>query len=242
MAAPSKYLIYALVDPRDGRWRYVGKSGSGLNRPRAHGRPSVLAKDKTHKANWIKVLISQGLLYDIEILEELSSSRELIPAEMEWIAAARRAGVSLTNMTDGGEGIPGLKMSIELRFRLSAIALRQGRRPSSEAVSRSVRSRAGRPDPRVGRRHTSQAIQRMSASHRRDAAKRMGIPLSAGTRARLAVSRGGGEIVHMETGDVYVSQGSAARALGLSRSHVSEVLHGHRKHASGQHFELKRAA
>lgn len=240
--AGPKYLIYALVDPRDGAWRYVGKSSSGLKRPLHHGRPSVLAKDKTHKANWIRGLAQQGLRYCIEILEEFSDPGALNVAEIEWIAAARLVGVSLTNLTDGGDGATGWVMPIATRLRLSEIALSQRRRPSPKALLEAARFHVGGPSPMSGRRHTGLARQKMSEASKGRRPNRKGAVLSEATRTKLVEVNGGSPIVHVETGEVYVSQGEAARALGLSQAHVWKVLHGHRKHASGQHFEFKRAA
>lgn len=238
----AKYLIYALVDPRDGRWRYVGKSSSGLKRPRHHGRPSVLAKDDTHKGNWIKNLVSQGLRYDVEILEEFDRPEALAEAETEWIAAARQAGVPLTNLTDGGDGASGWKMPETTRLHLSQIALSQARRPTPEALAAAVRARIGAPSPMKGRRHTVRSRQKMSEASRARSPNRKGAVLSETTRAKLVEANGGRPVIHVETGVAYVSQGEAARALGLSQSHVWKVLHGRREHASGHHFEFKRAA
>jgi len=47
------------------------------------------------------------------MLEELSSPDALVVAEREWIAAARRAWVPLTNATDGGDGSLGVKQTPE---------------------------------------------------------------------------------------------------------------------------------
>lgn len=103
----SRFLIYALVDPRSGEWRYVGKSCSGMKRPQEHFYPSFL-KSRTRKNNWIKSLQALGLKPEIQVVEEFVSAVELNTAEKEWIAAARAAGVRLTNLADGGEGAPGI--------------------------------------------------------------------------------------------------------------------------------------
>lgn len=138
-----RFIIYALVDPRDGAWRYIGYSTRGLARPRMHREPSNL-RGKSHKIAWIKSLRTLGLTYDIEVLEELPSKEACPEAEREWIAEAKRRGVRLTNWTDGGDGLLnpstdvrqkisrsriGKKMSEETRRKLSEI--RKGRRPSS---------------------------------------------------------------------------------------------------------------
>jgi hypothetical protein len=116
----TRHLIYALVDPRSGQWRYIGKSSSGLRRPREHVRAYFL-RSSTHKINWVKSLLAQGLEPQIEVLEELQGPESLGEAEMEWIAAARAAGCQLTNETDGGEGLWGRKHTRETRLKMSCV-------------------------------------------------------------------------------------------------------------------------
>lgn len=100
-----QFFIYALVDPRDGAARYIGKSSTGMRRPNLHRKPSVLARDKTHKANWIRALQREGSTYKIEVLEVVHDHELLNGAERYWIAMARKNGWPLTNHTDGGEGV-----------------------------------------------------------------------------------------------------------------------------------------
>jgi len=83
-----KYLIYGLYDPRTGDCRYIGKSSSGLDRPKDHGRSSTLRYEDTYKSRWIKELLSQGLSYDIKVLEE-PTREELSNAEIRWIEEAQ---------------------------------------------------------------------------------------------------------------------------------------------------------
>jgi hypothetical protein len=115
----SKYLIYALVDPRSGEWRYIGKSCSGLRRPHDHVRECFL-RSKTHKNNWVKSLLAIGLRPVVEVVEEIVDPEKLSDAEMEWISAARAVGCSLTNETDGGEGLLGRKHSKATRLKMSS--------------------------------------------------------------------------------------------------------------------------
>lgn len=121
MDSVSKYLIYALVDPRTQQWRYIGKSSHGIKRASIHAYPSDLKKSgNSRKANWIKSLFKLGLIYDIETVELISSFEELNTAEREWIAEARRIGMPLTNLTDGGDGqSKGYKHSPEARKKMS---------------------------------------------------------------------------------------------------------------------------
>lgn len=76
----NKYIIYGLVDPRSGELRYVGKSCSGLKRPKAHLAPSNLKK-ATHKNNWIRQLLAAGARPDILVIEETDEAG-LVEAEV----------------------------------------------------------------------------------------------------------------------------------------------------------------
>ena len=112
-----RFFIYALVDPRSGQWRYIGKTSSGMRRPRAHKQECSL-KQENYKTHWIRQLKAAGLSYEIEILETLPNAERLAEAEQEWIAAARAAWVPLTNLTDGGEGSMGYRPTAATLQRL----------------------------------------------------------------------------------------------------------------------------
>jgi hypothetical protein len=143
------FLIYALVDPRDGAWRYIGKSERGLKRPADHLRPSYL-KAKTRKNAWLKSLLAMRLRPRVEVLENLSSCVGLSDAECDWIAEARRVGVNLTNGTDGGDGASGgsWKWSDESKTRWSEanqgrVSSFNGRRHSAHTRGKISKSRGG---------------------------------------------------------------------------------------------------
>ena len=64
--------FYALIDPRDGAIRYVGRTVSALNiRLNSHIRTSVKGKSNSPKAQWIRELVSVGLSPVIRLLEEV---------------------------------------------------------------------------------------------------------------------------------------------------------------------------
>ena len=98
-----KNLIYILIDPRTDDVRYVGKSVTGLHRPRCrHGG---------HCWSWEENLKNEGLKPRIEILEsfpdDLSKEKRngtLEVWERYYIALGRHLGLPLTNLTKGGEG------------------------------------------------------------------------------------------------------------------------------------------
>ena len=126
------YLIYGLTDPRHfrlGELRYIGKSSSGLKRPKAHLWPSSCRK-KTHLGSWLSTLREVGLLPVIETIQICNSEGELNAAEVSWIAFSRGIGINLTNHTDGGEGKTGLKHSDATKEKMAS--KKRGKKASLE--------------------------------------------------------------------------------------------------------------
>lgn len=114
----SRFLVYLLIDPRNGEIRYIGKSTRGLYRPLSHSRRGQLSRDKSHRGNWIRQLKAAGLepkifFFEYETEEVLSS------VERNLIAAARADGYKLTNKTDGGDGVAGHVHTDEERRKIS---------------------------------------------------------------------------------------------------------------------------
>lgn len=94
--------IYALVDPRDGRARYVGKANHMGDRLRLHIKRARLAK-LPKCGPWIREMMRLGCFPGIVLLERCDRSvwRE---KERHHIQAMRRAGHDILNVNDGGDG------------------------------------------------------------------------------------------------------------------------------------------
>lgn len=113
----SRTIVYGLIDPRTLMIRYVGKSSSGLWRPKQH----IKKAGKTtgpYCANWLVDLVREGICYEIVVLQE-PSREELNDCERWWIAYGRASGWPLTNLTDGGEGALGRVIDDEHRAIMS---------------------------------------------------------------------------------------------------------------------------
>ena len=150
-----KYIIYALVDPTTGQPRYIGKSSSGLSRPRAHFTPYSL-KTESYKNRWLRPLIKKGLRPEIVVLYSSSSHVELNEAEIFWIASLKSRGFCLTNSTDGGEGHLGRVVSQETRQKMREA--NTGRRLSAEVRQRMSDALKGRPKSQEHRSNISKAL------------------------------------------------------------------------------------
>lgn len=101
---PNKHLIYGLIDPITDELRYIGRSSSGLNRPRQHLAPCNFETQISYCHNWVKSLIKQGIRPQIIVIEEFLDASGLNDAEQFWISYFKGLGSRLTNLTDGGFG------------------------------------------------------------------------------------------------------------------------------------------
>jgi hypothetical protein len=183
----SKFLIYALVDPLSNGVRYIGKSSRAMVRPRSHFCPSNLAKDRSHKGNWIRSLRDWGLLPTILILESFASHELLSDAECFWISQGKGIGWDLTNLTQGGEGVPGRPFSAESRAKVSA--KNKGRKMSLETRSRMSAASKARVTPTT--LAILEAARRDPAVRVRAAATNTGRRMSDETRARMSAAQRG---------------------------------------------------
>lgn len=136
-------FIYALNDPFTGMTRYVGKAKDPVYRLRQH--LETAQKEKTHKARWISLLLSEGLKPNLEILDEVPVS-EWPQWEVAYIQFFREAGFDLVNGTSGGEGV---EMTSETRAKMSASSL--GKPKSTEARANMCLAQAGENNPNFGK-------------------------------------------------------------------------------------------
>ena len=121
MVVASKFLIYALCDPRTGEVRYVGKTESAFRTRLNHHIFRARKGEKHHVYCWIRKLLSEGVRPEMELVEECFSHEDLAETERFYIAYFRSLGFRLTNHTEGGEGCIGYKHTDEARARMSAI-------------------------------------------------------------------------------------------------------------------------
>lgn len=139
----SRFLVYGLVDPRTEEIRYIGLSTQGLKRPKQHHTPYYLNNEtNTHKARWIRQLLSEGLIPDIVVLKQCVSVEEVEAAERDLIAEYRALGARLTNLADGGLGPFGVIRSEDTKKRMSKAKLGKPRPPHvGEAISRALKGK-----------------------------------------------------------------------------------------------------
>lgn len=142
--------IYVLVDPRDGEFRYVGKTTQKIEtRIVAH----LQDKSKCHRVNWLNELKREGLKPDCFVVEEVDGEWPWQESERFWIRYLRKIGANLTNNTIGGDGVPGLPQ--ETREAMRRVWL--GRKHKPETIEKLKHCRKNF-------RHTKETRLRMSRS------------------------------------------------------------------------------
>lgn len=187
-----QHLVYGLIDPRTGELRYVGKSSTGMKRPRCHWYPSR-RRPKTHLGRWLTGLYGDGgRLPSILILRERETEMAAFSEETSLIALFRGVGFNLTNATDGGEGVSGSVRTCEYRAHQGAMMRATWADPGYRARMRiSEDTRQRMRQARLGFRHSPGTRTRMCQiqadpirrAHFR--AIRLGHPVSNETREKL---------------------------------------------------------
>jgi hypothetical protein len=186
--APRLTRIYTLSDPRDGAVRYVGKTTQTLSkRLIQHMCIALTKRSHTYAARWIRELVKAGFAPIITQIEE--ASENWAERESYWIDWHWAHGDRLTNLTSGGEGVPGLAHSArsraimsekaKIRFaspeqRVVAGLARRGKKDSPEMLIRksiankgrvhTEQSRANMSAAQIGKTHSAEAKANMSAA------------------------------------------------------------------------------
>lgn len=197
-------IVYALIDPRDGAVRYVGKTHRTAHRRlRRHLAPCYLVGD-THKERWVRVLLRLGLEPEIRVLERCDDADLLCERERAWIALYQTGGAALTNATPGGDG--------------------RGRQHTAETKSKISASLRGRPKSAEHRRRTGEAQQhrrispetraKMSASAKGRETPRL--PGDRNGRAKLTPE----QVEYVRSVRGVVSQRELARRFGVSNTAI----------------------
>lgn len=116
------------------------------------GKYSRALHKKSRNIYWKRIVSKTEYLTEI-IIDDISIE-EANKKEVEFIKLYGRSNLgkgALCNLTDGGDGIVGYKMSEETRLKMSKT--RKGRKPSAESISKVAAALRGRKRPEeVGRK------------------------------------------------------------------------------------------
>jgi len=214
-----KYIVYGLKDPLSNQIRYVGKSSNYLYRPKEHLKERSWygpLKD-TYLYRWVRKLVAKGHYPEIVILET-AAPEVLADRERYWIKNMRDNGVTLCNLTDGGEGCLGRKVSEVTKGRISKA--HAGRKLCEEHRRALSLAKIGRPSNKSGTKLSQKSIEIIRS------------------RARKK------KVICVETKEVWESAAELCRELKYSKSvllkHLNRSSRRYRKpyeNVRGLHYE-----
>lgn len=160
-----KYYVYLLLDPRDQSVFYVGK-GAG-KRYRVHFTESSLKK-VSFKNSVIKAIHYSGLKPSVLILAaDLDESAAFDLEKLKIAEYGRRIDGSgtLTNLTGGGEGMPGYTYAKSDEHKRKISAAHTGMRYTPEVNKK--KGSPGSSNPMYGKKKTEKHKTAMKEMHSR---------------------------------------------------------------------------
>lgn len=229
MSTLNIFYVYEHWRPDTGKCFYVGK-GKGRRAWTIKGRQN------RHHASIVSKLTASGLCVDVRIVAFDLSEEQAFNKERELITFYGRD--SLTNMSDGGEGLA--NPSEETRVKMSKAAKghkrRLGAKLSDEAKSKIGAASVGNKNM-LGKKHSSKTRKRLSDLGRANKEQFMNHqPLGPAALSKA--------VICLDDGMEFPSASAAARYYGVSRSALIELCLGknHRKSVGGLAFKYKEAA
>lgn len=196
-------FIYALVDPRDGVVRYVGKTIKKLER-RLAGH--LNEKKDTRKFRWIQTLLQDGLTPKIKLIDTVPSE-SWEEHEIKWIAWHKANGFDLTNTTSGGDGVHDMtqesrdkvaratkKRMNDSAFRAKIFTVERSKKISlaQKGVPHSAEHVANLPQNQKGYKHREDFKKKVSLGLMGNKL-RLGKPITAENKEKIAVKLRGNQ-------------------------------------------------
>lgn len=115
--APFPWIIYGITEPESCFVKYVGFTSRPLGDRIAGHIAQAKRADLYPVSRWIRGLLLKGLTPEFKVLEE-GYGGDWGAREKFWIKLCRFINKDLKNMTDGGEGTPGYKVTDAMRERM----------------------------------------------------------------------------------------------------------------------------
>jgi hypothetical protein len=113
------YILHLASLPEDIRYVGISKNDDATSRLKEHMWNAKIGKPY-HVYNWIRKAVEDKNKVMATVVSSGLTWEQAAVEETRLIAEYRAAGLKLTNMTDGGEGSPGVVRSEDYRRRLSA--------------------------------------------------------------------------------------------------------------------------
>lgn len=127
-------LIYALCEPGGVNPHYVGKTQRRTGKRHNEHISDALKKARLPVHRWVRSLYQRGLWSCLKYLEIVPAGEDWASRERYWIKRLRDEGAQLLNLTEGGEGLLGLKRS-PASVEAGAQKLRRGAQFNCEQCS-----------------------------------------------------------------------------------------------------------
>ncbi|MDE2026795.1 MAG: GIY-YIG nuclease family protein, partial [Patescibacteria group bacterium] len=141
----TKFYIYRILDITNKK-KYFGKTDNPYIRWNAHQNAALRMDDDAYYLH--RAMNKRGVdHFKFSVIEVVDNAKEAYRREKYWISRFKtnvcRYGDKFGyNLTDGGEGISGYKLSVETKQRLSEYAKSINRRPSQKCIDNGRLARA----------------------------------------------------------------------------------------------------
>lgn len=228
--------IYALSDPRTNAIRYVGVTFRARRRFNEHLSRAIRG-GKTYRDCWIRSLVDAGIRPVYQVIEQ-GQGDGWQDRERFWIAHYRLE-CKLTNLTDGGDGTPGLSPSEKCRRAASlahkGIPYPPDRKSAMLGKNHTPEAREKIRAAGTGRKHSDEAKAKLSLAKKgkKPAATTIAASVAARTGKKLtevhkqkiaATTTNRKAVLVIETGEVFASVTAASRALIVSEASVYQAI------------------
>jgi hypothetical protein len=197
------HLVYCHTRNDTNEIFYIGKGS--FTRAKTSGSRNQYWKNVVAKAGGFKV----------EIVAKNLTEKEALNFEVLLIKKLREQSVKLTNITAGGEGTSGIKLSDEHKEKLRQSKL--GKKQSPEHIAKCAESRRGK-------KYTEAHCKAISESLK---GKKMPVDSQAKKYK---------QVMCLESGKIYKSITEAAKELNLYTNNISKACKGQLQKTGGYHW------
>lgn len=218
--------IYILSHPVTKEVRYVGKTIKRLNDRLKIHIWAAQRNNKTHRCNWIRSLLADGMEPIISPIEIMPDSPIWAERGQYWIAKYKADGARLTNATAGGEGMHGLTHTDQAKEKIGAA--HKGKIISVSQREKLATAMRGRTLSDDHRKKVSEAGKGRVVS---DAVKIAISAAKSGVRVEKTCGEGNGraKLTAQQAKDIRESSMTLSRIVliyGISKSQASRVRRG----------------
>jgi hypothetical protein len=197
------HLVYCHTRNDTNEIFYIGKGS--FTRAKTSGSRNQYWKNVVAKASGFKV----------EIVAKNLSEKEALNFEILLIKKLREQSVKLTNITAGGEGTAGIKISDEHKEKLRQAKL--GKKQSPEHIAKASATRRGKKYSDAHCKAISESLK----------GKKMPVDSQAKKYK---------QVICIDTGKIYKSVTEAAKELNLFTTNISKACKGKLTQTGGYHW------